>query len=120
MSKTMTLRPRISEKAYGLSQSTNVYVFHVPAEANRLTVSRAVAEQFKVTVTNIKMLNQKGKTKRSVRKTGRSVTGHRVNRKFAYVTLKQGDSLPIFAAEEADDAKKSKDPTKVQTKRGKK
>lgn len=119
MSKLMVLRPRVSEKAYGQSQSLNVFVFQVPSEANRLTVSHAVAEQFKVSVTAVRITNIGGKAKRSVRKSGRAVKGRRSDRKFAYVTLKAGDSLPIFAAEEADDAKKSKDPA-TQTKRGKK
>ena len=108
MSKPLVLRPRVSEKAYGLSQQRNVFVFHVPNEANRLMVSRAVADQFGVSVTKVNIMNIKGKTKRSVRKSGRAVKGQRSDRKFAYVTLKDGDSLPIFAAEEADDAKAAK------------
>ncbi|MBI3624006.1 50S ribosomal protein L23 [Candidatus Saccharibacteria bacterium] len=108
MSKTMVLRPRLSEKAYGLSQSLNRYVFIVPLSSTKQAVAQAVTDQFGVSVVSVNIGNVKGKAKRSVRKGGRSVTGVRLNIKKAYVTLKSGDSIPIFAAEEAADAKAAK------------
>jgi ribosomal protein L23 len=42
MSKTLLIRPRISEKAYGQSQAKNTYVFEVPTDANRNQVAEAV------------------------------------------------------------------------------
>ena len=105
MDKSMTLKPRISEKAYELSQSSNVYVIGVPTDANKLTVKGAIEVQFGVTVTDVNMTNVKGKTKRTVRKGGRQTYGSRPNIKKAYVTLKAGDTIPVFAAEE--DEKKS-------------
>jgi len=107
MDKTMILKPRISEKAYAQSQSTNVYVFQVPAEANKMSVAAAVASQFDVTVVAVNMLNTKGKVKTSYRKRGGHTSGTRVNTKKAYVTVKQGDSIPVFASEE-DDKKSAK------------
>jgi large subunit ribosomal protein L23 len=110
-SKTMTLRPRVSEKAYGMSQLHNTYVFVVPGDANRLTVAQAVAAQFNVTVEDVNILNVKGKVKRTVRKGGRATTGRDNDIKKAYVTLKQGDTIAIFASEEdkkADDKKAAK------------
>jgi large subunit ribosomal protein L23 len=86
MSKTMTLRPRVSEKAYGVSQLHNTYVFVVPGDANRLTVAQAVAAQFNVTVEDVNILNVKGKVKRTVRKGGRAITGKDTDIKKAYVT----------------------------------
>lgn len=100
MDKTMTLKPRISEKAYGLSQTNNVYVIEVPNDANKLTVAAAMNAQFDVTVTDVNMVVVKGKTKRTVRKGGRQSFGKRPNVKKAYVTLKDGDSIAIFANEE--------------------
>ena len=58
----------------------------------------AVATQFEVTVTDVRITNIAGKLKRTVRKGGRAVTGRRSDVKKAYVTLKDGDSLPFFAA----------------------
>lgn len=112
MSKTMVLRPRISEKAYGLAQARNTYVFDVPTTANRFEIAQAVAAQYEVTVEGVNIVNVKGKVKRTIRKGGRPILGKRVDIKKAYVTLKDGDSLPLFAAveEQAEEkpAKKEK------------
>ena len=75
MSKTLLLKPRVSEKAYGLSLTRNTYVFVVPNDANRTEVADAVAAQFDVTVTDVNIVNVKGKVKRTVRKGGRQSTG---------------------------------------------
>ena len=97
----MVLKPRLSEKAYGQSIKSNTYAFIVPGEANKLTVASAVAEQFGVNVTSVNILNILGKTKRSYSKGSRKyINGQRSDAKKAYVTLKQGDSIPIFASEE--------------------
>lgn len=101
-SKTMLLRPRVSEKAYGLSTARNTYVFITPLTANKIAVADAVAAQYGVTVTEVNIATIKGKTKRTVRKGGRATTGKRIDIKKAYVTLKTGDSLPIFAGVEED------------------
>ena len=104
MNKFMALKPRLSEKTYGLSQLRNVYVFDVPTDANKLEVARAVEAQFNVTVTAVNVANMKGKVKRTVRKGGRPIMGQRAASRRAYVTLKAGDSLPVFAAVEEANA----------------
>lgn len=101
MEKTLVLKPRLSEKAFAQSQTKNTYVFVVPGDATKHTVARAVAAQFEVTVTEVNIANVKGKAKRSISKGGRRVSkGSQNDIKKAYVTLKDGDSLPLFAAEE--------------------
>jgi large subunit ribosomal protein L23 len=110
MEKTLVLKPRLSEKAFAQSQAKNTYVFVVPTDATKHTVARAVAAQFEVTVTEVNITNVKGKAKRSISKGGRRVSkGSQSDIKKAYVTLKEGDSLPIFAAEEqaAEEAAKA-------------
>lgn len=100
MSKSMTLKPRMSEKSYALSQS-RVYVFDVPLSTNKIEIARAVEAQFDVTVTGVKIMINKGKQARSIRIGARTRTNHsgmRVDVKKAYVTLKEGDSIPVFAA----------------------
>lgn len=116
--QNVILKPRISEKAYALSKERNVFVFDVPQSANRLTVAKAVNEQFKVTVEDVNIAVIKGKSKKSYRKNGRSVAGKRSDVKKAYVTLKKGDSLPIFAAEEEQEkaAEKAAKKTKKEAK----
>jgi len=105
MDKQMVLKPRMSEKTFGLSQTGNVYVFTVPESANKQSVAAAVVAQFGVSVTNVNIVNVKGKQKRTVRKRARPVMGQRSDLKKAYVTLKEGDKLPFFETE--DDKKKS-------------
>jgi large subunit ribosomal protein L23 len=44
-SKAITLRPRLSEKTYGLS-ANRVYVVEIPKDVNKHSVARAVEAQF--------------------------------------------------------------------------
>lgn len=111
MTEVIVLKPRVSEKAYGLSgkeNKANVYVFDVEGANNKHTVARAIEAQFNVSVTTVNMTNLKGKAKRTVRKGGRPIAGRTSDVKKAYVTLKLGDSIPIFAAMEAETAKEEK------------
>jgi hypothetical protein len=48
MSKIMTLKPRLSEKTYGMSEALNVYTFEVPVGATKHTVAAAVKAQYDV------------------------------------------------------------------------
>jgi large subunit ribosomal protein L23 len=102
MDKTLTLKPRMSEKAYAQSTAANVYVFDVPHDANKHQVARAVAAQYEVVVTKVNVLNIEGKAKRTVRKGGRAIAGKQTGVRKAYVTLQKGQSLPIFAAIEKE------------------
>ena len=107
MSKTLTLKPRMSEKTYATSLATNTFVFNVPKSANKIQIAAAVAEQFSVSVTNVRTVDSKGKQARSIRlgKYRKNVMGNRSDSKKAYVTLKEGDSIPVFAAiQEAEEA----------------
>ena len=106
MDKQLILKPRLSEKTYGMSLVANTYTFEVPGDANKHTVANAVAAQFDVTVVNVNIVNVKGKTKRTVRKGGRPTMGKRSDVKKAYVTLKEGESLPIFESVAGDAEKK--------------
>jgi large subunit ribosomal protein L23 len=108
MDKTIILKPRMSEKAYGLSQTTNTFVFDVPAGLNKHNVARAVSAQYEVTVAKVNVVNVKGKSKRTVRKNGRAANGKQNDVRKAYVTLAAGQSLPIFAAIEEETAKAEK------------
>jgi large subunit ribosomal protein L23 len=105
----VTLKPRMSEKAYAASVANNTYVFDVPLVASKAEIMAAVAKQFKVTVEDARMTVIKGKTKQSYRKGRRAVTGSRVDIKKAYVRIKAGDKITIFEAEEkeAKEAKKA-------------
>lgn len=103
--KTLALQPRLSEKTYGLSSSKNaVYCFDVDTSVNKHSVARAVEAQFDVTVEKVNLLNNKGKSKRTIAKKGRKVyAGREANVKKAYVTLKAGQNLPFFEAIEEEE-----------------
>jgi large subunit ribosomal protein L23 len=105
MYKTIVLKPRLSEKAYGTSQLTRTYVFIVPNDVNKQTIAKAVAEQYEVVVSNVNVANFIGKAKRTVQKRGKATSGKESDYKKAYVTLAEGHSLPIFAVEEEAEAK---------------
>lgn len=108
MSNQLVLKPRLSEKTYALSQN-RVYVFVVPKDANKLTVRQAVQDQFSVVVSQVRMTNVKGKVKNTVRKGGRRIVGRRSDIKKAYVTLQEGDQIPVFAAVEEAQANAEKE-----------
>lgn len=108
MSKSFVLKPRMSEKAYALSQVEDTYVFMVPKNANKATVATAVEEQFNVTVTDVRVVVSKGKRKLSYQKRNRPVDGKRADSKKAYVRVKKGDKIPIFSALEEDEQKAEK------------
>ena len=116
MDKTMILRPRLSEKAYGLSQLRNTYVMDVPGDATKHTVARAVAAQFDVAVETVNITNAKGKNKRAMRKGGRPTAFKRSDIKKAYVTLKEGNKLPFFETEEAEQEPETKKADKKEKK----
>lgn len=102
----LTLIPRVSEKAYGQSQS-GTYVFNVPMTANKAGVIAALKEQYSVDVKDVRFVIQKGKPVRASRgKRAQPGTALRSKTKKAYVSLVEGASLNLFNEEESS-AKKA-------------
>jgi large subunit ribosomal protein L23 len=107
--KSLILKPRLSEKSYALSEQLNTYIFDVPAGFNKQAVADAVKSSFEVNVKAVRIANVKGKNQRSYRRGGRLVhRSVRSNIRKAYVTLQEGQKLPIFAAVEAAEKKEEK------------
>lgn len=102
------LKPRVSEKAYNQSESVSTYVFDVPLRTNKQQITHAVETQFGVKVHSVNTAILKGKSKRTVRKTGKAEYGSQRDTKKAYVMLEQGQSLPLFQSEDekTDSSKK--------------
>jgi large subunit ribosomal protein L23 len=97
--KPMALKPRVSEKSYALSEQRNTYAFDIPSGINKFDIATAVAAQFEVTVTSVRVASVPGKAIKSYRQRGRrSINSKRSDIRKAYVTLKEGDKLPVFAA----------------------
>ena len=83
------LSPVITEKATMLSEQNKV-VFRVADDATKEEIATAVEELFRVKVTKVNTLIQKGKTKRF-----RGREGKRSDVKKAIITLAEGQSIDI-------------------------
>jgi large subunit ribosomal protein L23 len=87
----IVVQPIISEKMEYLQEAQRKYAFKVHPTANKIQIKEAVETIYNVTVTDVNVMNRKGK-KRRVRYT----EGRRANWKRALVTLKEGDSIEYF------------------------
>ena len=72
---------------------TNTYTFEVAKSANKIEIAQAVHEIFNVEVVKVNTLNVKAKPKRLRGRIGLTRTW-----KKAMVTLKEGDTIEIFAS----------------------
>lgn len=79
------LRPHVSEKTAMAADSHRQFAFRVLNSANKPEIKQAVEFMFDVQVDSVRLMNVKGKTKR----TGKTM-GRRINWKKAYVSLKPG------------------------------
>ncbi|WP_045860723.1 50S ribosomal protein L23 [Teredinibacter purpureus] len=88
------LGPVISEKAAAVADIANQVVFKVVSNAEKAEIKAAVEKLFNVSVEGVRVLNVKGKTKRT-----RNGLGRRSDWKKAYVTLAEGSEIDFEAAE---------------------
>lgn len=82
-------RPLVTEKTTRISEYNQV-TFEVPLDANKFEIRAAIEDLFKVSVTAVNTVRQKGKTKRF-----RGQPGRRSDFKKAVVTLAEGDSIDV-------------------------
>ena len=87
-------RPIVTEKMTAL-QDKHVYAFEVDPSATKIDIARALSKKFNVTVTNVRTMNYKGKTKSQMTKRGRFL-GKTSHFKKAIVTLKEGEKIDLF------------------------
>lgn len=88
------LAPVVSEKTARIAELANQVVFKVMKDANKTEVKAAVEKMFDVKVEQVRVLNVKGKTKRT--KFG---LGRRNDWKKAYVRLAEGQEIDFAVAE---------------------
>jgi large subunit ribosomal protein L23 len=88
------LGPVVSEKSAAAGESSNQIVFKVLACASKLEIKTAVQSLFNTKVESVRVLNVKGKTKRT-----RYGVGIRSDWKKAYVRLEQGQEIDFAVAE---------------------
>jgi len=80
--------PHISEKATNVADQNRQVVFKVAVDADKLEVKKAVEKLFKVKVSDVRILNVKGKVKFN-----RFGLSRRNNWKKAYVRLAEGHDI---------------------------
>lgn len=112
--ETHMIEPRATEKTY-FEQTKRTYVFPVDLKATKQEVQKLVEKEFSVTVTDVRTLVRKGKkTRFSKGKHAYPGITFRRDKKFAYVTLKDGDKIKVF--EEAEEKKEEKKAAKADKK----
>lgn len=90
--RDVILRPVLSEKSYGLLDQ-GVYTFIVAPGSNKVEIRQAIEQIFGVSVLKVNTLNREGKRKRT---RNRQTFGKRSTTKRAFVTLAEGNTIPIF------------------------
>ena len=85
------VRPLITEKSSAAYQTRKEYAFEVHPEANKFQIKSALEQQFGVHVTAVRTMQMR----RHEVSRGR-IRGTTARWKKAIVTLKEGESLPIF------------------------
>jgi len=88
------LGPVISEKAAVAADVANQVAFKVMVDANKAEIKAAVEKLFNVSVEGVRVLNVKGKTKRT-----RYGMGRRNDWKKAYVSLAEGSEINFESVE---------------------
>nr|AKQ01875.1 50S ribosomal protein L25, large subunit ribosomal protein L23 [uncultured delta proteobacterium Rifle_16ft_4_minimus_2971] len=81
----------VTEKSTAQKAESNKVAFWVDLQANKNDIAEAVEKVFNVKVLDVNTMRVPGKVKR----TGRNMS-KRPTRKKAYITLKQGDKIPLF------------------------
>ena len=102
--QTIIKRPLLTEKSARLRETggaaerpaegdeySQQVVFEVAKDANKIEIRHAVETLFKVSVTQVRTVVRRGKTKRVGR-----FSGQRPSWKKAFVTLKAGDTIAFF------------------------
>ena len=88
------LGPHITEKSAMSAGAATQVVFKVATDASKLEVKKAVEQLFEVKVDGVRVVNVKGKTRRT-----RTGIGQRSDWKKAYVRLAEGQDIDFSVAE---------------------
>lgn len=91
---TVLLGPHVSEKSTDVADRHNQVVFKVRRDSTKAEVRKAVQLLFDVTVTDVQVVNCRGKIKRF----GRDY-GQRPHWKKAYVTLAKGQNIDFLGVD---------------------
>ena len=90
--REVIIRPIITEHSYDMMEK-NTYTFEVAKDSNKVEIAQAVEAIFNVKVVKVNTLNVKPKPTRVRYQLGQTRTW-----KKAMVTLKEGDTIELFAS----------------------
>ena len=88
------LGPHISEKSTRAVEAGNQIVFKVLPNATKMEIKQAIEKLFEVNVESVRVVNLKGKEKRT-----RFGIGRRNHWKKAYVRLQEGQDINLMGKE---------------------
>ncbi len=89
--RKVIIKPLITEKGTYQTETYRVYPFQVSARANKRDIKNAVETIYGVTVTGVRTMNAKGKTRRV-----RFHVGRKAGWKKALVTLAEDNTIEII------------------------
>ena len=91
---SVIVAPHVSEKSAMQAETIGQHTFKVAPDATKLEVKNAVEKLFKVNVTSVRMINNKGKVKRQGVRAGR-----RSDTRKAIVRLEEGQDIDYMGLE---------------------
>ncbi len=95
MSKTVLIKPIITEKAEMLSENLGQYSFVVARRANKVEIRKAVEDLYSVSVAAVNTMVMPGKQKNRSTRSG-VLKGRKASFKKAIVTLVEGETIDHF------------------------
>ena len=95
MSKTILIKPIITEKAETLSENLNKYSFVVNTKANKIEIKKAVEKMYSVSVSSVNTIIMPAKAKNRNTRSG-IIKGHVSGYKKAVITLADGEEIDFF------------------------
>ena len=95
MSRTILIRPLISEKAEKLSEDQGKYSFVVARDANKIEIKKAVETMYSVNVKDVNTIKVAAKAKNRNTRSG-MVKGKVSSYKKAIVKLADGEEIDFF------------------------
>jgi large subunit ribosomal protein L23 len=95
MSRSILIKPIITEKMTNLQENMNQYAFEVDVKANKLEIVNAIQKKFNVKVESVRTNTLKGKQKSQFTRRGK-FTGFKATKKRAIVTLAKDNKIDLF------------------------
>ena len=90
------IKPIVTEKMTGLSETHNRYGFKVQKDANKIEIKQAVEAMYNVTVTEVNTMIVAPKMKSRYTKSG-IINGKTSAYKKAIVTVKDGEQIDFYS-----------------------